>query len=973
MNQINHSYLAGFFKANFKHTNLTSCFKQALLIPCLLLIGMSVFSQTLCETFRPCREFEGAIFPGGSTLCELSSSFDADYTIADGKFASQLHLTLWPLGSDFTSKDILIEGIFYIDIPTAFYNCRVKLASGAKIIVTSESYLNELLVFQSKFFSCDEMWKGIELEEGIRCRLYSSKFEDAQYCISVDENVSLSLYGNTFNRNFVSITNMAGTHTLPFLLFKNNTFNCTSELSDFYDLDFACCLEDPVSFAGVLLNNCVSTIGAFGARNRFHNLNYGIVAANNSSIYIKGCEFKYAQMETIIPDLLQEEPLMGCGIAGINSRIFVIGDSENVSSSFEYADILTHSSDLHVTFANFIDSRINADESYSGEIVGIRDNKLTGTLRTSNIFVRRSMSSGDGIHTWIERNTIKNHSPISALEQSFGIHINGFFHPTDFALINENVIETSGILNFQGIVYTIGSSENTLIFDNNIELGVYSQFISGIYALLGDSKGSKINNNTIYGDVGGFDVFHELYGINALVATGIEYCGNNIDKLSYGMAFRGNCDRSLISQNDLDELMLGLYLSDVLPAGFPGVFGQQMGTRNSWLNDGDLYIPHSAENASSADLFFSQYLLTSTDYSNPTYNPDNVEPDMDAWFAPFFGGNNLCTIIPQPISPFDSIIILSSLYFENLSDPSRFYLTKTLINKILQNSLSATYSTFLSSMFNESEYQLAYAEVGMKKAMQMDLTAQDDLDDLDSLIFELYSEIEPYDGYNYSHIDSTTSFTEGLHLDSIQVKLSRIHLAQTASSVIRSSRMTTLISDLQDIANHLDTIATRNTYDADYKTIYSLFIQKIVSNDLTGSDYDDLNAIALNTIDSSFANITATALFKLCSNEKGYPEYSFICEEEEPYASPESSLNQNMSIPEVSVIKIADGILINSMPAFSGNLAIFDISGKMIISKPISEGELLQLPYNLVPGIYYYYISDNTHTLLNSGLLPIYK
>ena len=303
---------------------------KSLILTFCFTLGSTFTSAQICRLEKSCRDISGPVFLDSPTLCESVTGFDPDYTIRNNAHASYLPYSIWDSTTAFNNVDIYIEGLFYIDEPIYFKDCRIKMASGAQIIVTSQAFKDDLMAFRSKFFSCDSMWKGIVLEEGTRCRLFKCTIEDAQYALTVDEYVSLALYGNTFNRNFVSIVNADGNTTLPFLLFKNNTFDCTSALSDYYDLDFTCCFEDPVSFAGILLNDCSASIGYFGSMNRFKSMNYGIFA-NASTINVKGCEFYNAQEGTIIPDLVQDYPIPGCGIAAYNSVVYIVGDEGVVS------------------------------------------------------------------------------------------------------------------------------------------------------------------------------------------------------------------------------------------------------------------------------------------------------------------------------------------------------------------------------------------------------------------------------------------------------------------------------------------------------------------------------------------------------------------------------------------------------------------------------------------------------------------
>ena len=133
------------YESNPKITalNLTAIcnthFRTKLLFTCLLSILFNINSRAQGYEYVPvCQEFTGAVFVGGSTLCETYSSFDPDFTITNGTYSSNLPYVVWPYTASnfaFSNVEILIQGIFYIDAPVAFINCKVKLAPGAQIIV----------------------------------------------------------------------------------------------------------------------------------------------------------------------------------------------------------------------------------------------------------------------------------------------------------------------------------------------------------------------------------------------------------------------------------------------------------------------------------------------------------------------------------------------------------------------------------------------------------------------------------------------------------------------------------------------------------------------------------------------------------------------------------------------------------------------------------------------------------------------
>jgi hypothetical protein len=623
-----------------------------------------------------------------------------------------------------------------------------------------------------------------------------------------------------------------------------------------------------------------------------------------------------------------------------------------------------------------IDSRISASENYNGETVVIEDNKLYGDIIDARIYVDRSAASGQETHTYISRNEITS---LGIVNNNVGfISIWGINDPTDYAIVNNNIIKSSGTNDPTcGIRFSPLASEHTEISFNNIQFDQSDNNVSGIYVLYGNytKDGSEIKLNNINGGVE-FVALHESYGINVINSPGIVYCSNTTDQLGYGMSFQGNCE-SNIAQNIFDVLGIGLNVKnfvpdpDTDPIGTPGTISVQKGTRNEWLNSGGTY-QKSAQYLSTMAPQFSNYFIASDDFSDPTYNPGNLEP-TSGWFSQ--GPNEYDLCLAQPIiTAYDSIVILNETEYSALADGAKFYWKKQLLYKLLSDEdYTSYYSTYLSSVDDDSEYDIALAEIEMKKAMQMDLTDQSDLDDIHSSMMILFDSIQLYDDYNYANIDSVT-YTEGLYLDSIQSKLELIWELVEEQDIIKANRMAILESDLLNVSDDLDLIVPRGTYDENYISIYTLRIEEILNGTLDPTDYELLNEIAHDYDDLSFANVAAMLYFDLCG-EHPYPDYAYVCEEEVPRAE---LLVDNSKVNQIDIVvsnDLSKDVVVKVESTFYGNIDIFDISGRCIFRGALGNGENeVTLGPNIVPGIYYYRIqSIENSSMYKTGLIPIFE
>ena len=928
------------------------------------------FSQPGSEklfTSLPCQESQAPVFPGGTTLCVQNANFNPDYTISNGTLASNLNLTLWPSNlSAFTNKKILIQGIFYLNIPVAFNNCVVKLAPGAQIIVGTPSLgtptLTEILSLRTKYFSCETMWKGIVIKAGNRARFYWSTIEDAQYAITVGNHVSIAMYGNTFNRNFVSITNDASTTTLPVLLFKKNTFNCTSALHELFDLDFPNFGDiDPVSFAGILLQNCVLNLGYYNTDNKFKYLTYG-VAAKNSTVNIKGCEFSDAQVGIVIPDLLEELPAASCGIRTVAGELFVEGNEEQKSSYFyRGAGIHTSGSDCFVSFAGFEDASLTCDENFAGQTIFIDHNLFFAEAGTSVINVERSMASGSEIHTTIVSNALSHESP-----QIPGrlIFVNGVNNATDYAdIVSNNLYFENEDMN--GISISLFQSDNFYIAENNV-LFSGEDYSAGINIWLGTTEGTDVFGNVIEGTF--FETFTPTTGIKGFVARGPTYCANTSRSLGYGLGFYGNCDNSHITQNflgieDGGILGIGLY---VVNAGTNGVIGKQLGTRNYFMDPGSEYEQDlAALYESNADPVMSQYIITESDASNPIYYPEGYINPSSGWFEVFGDGNVLCgggTL--NYLTKHDSLAIESDPNFEQLPAPIKFYTEKSMLALIMSDDdLMDEYNAYLSTKVGTPEYIIANTEVALKEAYQMNTLVQEGLDSLLEVQRNEIGRFEMYDDYNYSNIDTIT-FGPGSGQDSIIAILERIRNIAESKQDIRENRINNLTIALTEIRDSLDTFSPVSLYEDYYKSIYLLRIKRIIEGELDSIDSALLYDIAHDVTDSSYANVTAFGMFDLCGDCL-VPDYILSGEK---IRNVEFGPTMDGRIEELSLLKIEDFPMSHESSILMSY--ILDLTGRVVA---ISRFDNLFSPENqlnsLPSGLYYHVIFDYTGKVVSSNVL----
>ncbi len=428
--------------------------------------------------------------------------------------------------------------------------------------------------------------------------------------------------------------------------------------------------------------------------------------------------------------------------------------------------------------------------------------------------------------------------------------------------------------------------------------------------------------------------------------------------MDYGLIFSGSCDNSFISQNNIKTHRYGF---DVHDHAQKGIIGNQYATRNKWL-DLTSYTD-AARFLSTADIGSSLYFIKTAEASDPSINPSDVTM---GWFIPEDIENTLCSDIRNVhITWNDSMAILGNSYFTNQPEPIRFYQEKNLIGMILDDAtMNSTYSSYLTSRSSQSEFKIAKIEKAMKDALSMNLTDESDLDALLSNLSNTYSRYSSYDAYNYANIDSVT-FTLGIGLDSMLAILEDCHDIIDDQKTIRSSRLTTLFADLDVILDSLSAISPRASFDGYYKQIYTLYIKAIQDGGLQNSDYVDLQEIADDDTDSSFANITAYALFQLCG---GYLMPEFSQEKSQVRSSHISNAHQTYR----STVGLND--IVSDPTNSEFQLKIYDVSGRLIFSGNVSTFNNSREALSIFgAGVYPWTIYDQANKTLKSGFANSFK
>lgn len=151
------------------------------------------------------------------SLCTLPYN----YTIPAGSSAS----TFFPSMSGVSGQNIHIFGVFTVDVPFNFGGCNIVMEPNSRIEVTSGVLL--LITNNTHIFTCDDMWDGINLQNGSTAQIMNASIiEDAVAAVTINQGSSAVIDRCVFNRNYTAVKLTANTSTSSPLNMTNCMVTC---------------------------------------------------------------------------------------------------------------------------------------------------------------------------------------------------------------------------------------------------------------------------------------------------------------------------------------------------------------------------------------------------------------------------------------------------------------------------------------------------------------------------------------------------------------------------------------------------------------------------------------------------------------------------------------------------------------------------------------------------------------------------
>lgn len=808
-----------------------------------------IFAQT---EVNPC-ELPPPTFEGTpqTTLCDEyeQSSYSLEIGVGTSfTYSSQLTGTL--------PTNIWIKGDFYVDDNFKFENNIIKIEPGVTIhVLTTTMFKRILTIKNSKLFACDELWKGIKLNNGTGVFTSDgSIIEDAEAAIHAinTSNAKLSIKNTTFNRNVIGIQLENGptdSHPPVIFQFADNIFNCDAPLNG---------TTNEVSYAGMKLVNVPaaffpSTIVA--SDNRFYDLQYGI-RAEGLSTTLAGRFFNFYRMK-------YDGIYMDQGNLSLTRSRFE--NCENFGINLQFAEIVSLSDHCTFTFDETLSDPgspyikrygLHIGSTGFGSNIFVSNSTFFANLTNPNKTVGGIYIGGD-IGGLTEVKILESGFNITA-EFSWGILIDGEFPSQSQIDIAANVfdIETSGSTSY-GIICQNGNKYDMDIIVNEFynDRGLFDYWPIGIH-ITGSEEGigNQIDDNNF---LPGEYLNSYSVGVDVQNFDKTTFCGNTFADAARSFNFLGLNDGASVSSNTA-------YGAQIVRIGSASWIDNQSHQGNKWtlFSSSDAQVVIQAECVSENYAQYSEFHVhtpqsTSTDLADPgfsPYHPFTIVPDdpIVEWWIEDPNGTPVTTCLNEIISNDGEDTKLKRDIAEGdlaavVDDPSIVWQAeKSLYFTLKRDSALAasnsSYTSFLSAKANsniDKFYQVASA---VDAARTASTSASTNIESNRLAIENIVQQLEIADEALTEAVGSTA--IDAAEATKIQLLDSLMSL-EDARIALNNSYKQNLVSALtaaEQINNDITSATDLESYE---KTVNTIFIDFLQTGIITQSQSEQLEEIAV--------------------------------------------------------------------------------------------------------------------------------
>lgn len=598
----------------------------------------------------------------------------------------------------YSNASIYVEGLFTVDVDLELINCKVFMAAGSQIIISSSISFN--IDDSTQIMGCDSMWQGILMEPGATIQvLNGSKIKDANRAIQLDDECEVYLRDAEFYNNITGVysaPNLGNVYNLGAFLVTGTTFSFSGSFLPNY-------IGQPshgVSpYAGIDLTDVVVSIGELGSDpNHFLNMNFG-VKGFRSSMEVANCEFQNIFTCTGYSTKLSSTAIVSVGdlILGLPGNLTVYPLSSNGSTIINCErGVYASFSDLLVTNCKIL-------------------NVITGVECTQNKLLRKAMVIESIISA--RKYGIRYFDNAGALSMGAvfnSITINGYTVNGSTIGTAISVVEKS---NTAGANFDISFNSPITLIDayagielssvykpkvgcNNVLLKIGSgQAISTVGISLLSCVGAQVSQNLVKG----YSTTNtSRMGVNTDQSINSLISCNSVDSTGFGFHFTSSNLNTNFRGNIMRNHFEGLHLTNTAVIDTQSLAGNKwIGSYSSGFGAVNLnFTPFS-------NLLKSLFLVNP---ANPTLFP-LIPANNSGWFQPDSAANYVCSNI-NPCSSVQIVYdggdvnlmelialdsILTSGYVDESRDIAQSILFDFLMTDSALRSSSSTFTTFINS------------------------------------------------------------------------------------------------------------------------------------------------------------------------------------------------------------------------------------------------------------------------------------
>ena len=543
-----------------------------------------------CVSLVSTHEIEGN--PNNNSDCTDSitnnPAFTFDYTIS-GSVSALLASTQLP-SNVLTGVNIHIDGDLYVDQPLELIDCFVEIDPDVEIVVASKS----LKLNHSILTSCNQMWKGIVIEEsnGILKTENKARIMNAENGVLMEDYTQVFAYDTYFDRNYIGIATVSAItgNLSSSLTVEGCHFQCSAPLLPHINLPYAT-NPLPTPYTGLLLQDFPylqignPTIYGILNPNVFENMNIGILSFR-SNLSIQNSIFSTIYPHTVYNP--NNTSVTGNGSAiwaksGPTRNLSVIGIGGAASSvpTFHNCDrgVFATNTNLTATLSHFDKVREGINiQNAPGSVIKISHNYFL-----TSSFGQPVVQSGVRLNfcdpakeITIDNNVFKIgvDMPVSGVNDHAAIFLYENLNPYPLTIRNNRINAYNSRfgmvlqMNDGGSVY-----ENEVMLDPDPSVSFAGE-MHGV--ALFASQNMDLHCNIISGNHTDYFPDHNQQGIWGFLADQNRYTCNTFENTTRGIWFIGGNLGSQFNANTFGNHYTGLNLS------FNALVGQQDYKGNRW-------------------------------------------------------------------------------------------------------------------------------------------------------------------------------------------------------------------------------------------------------------------------------------------------------------------------------------------------------------------------------------------------------